>query len=85
MTNMELLDEAVLVTTKSDAANEITPRRVVWRRQSYSIVGVGRQWDEEEGRHILVEAADGTRFELQLRRDDFTWRLRRVWWGQMIV
>ena len=40
------------------------------------------RWEDvtaEWVRDVLVEAADGTRFELQLRREDLAWRVKRVW------
>ena len=85
MSEMEWLDEPAGVVAISDAQGRITPRQLMWRDHDYTIISVGRQWDGTAGRHVLVEAAGGTRFELQLRRDDLTWRVRRVWWGQVLV
>jgi hypothetical protein len=85
MAEMEYLDEAVLVTTRNGPENEFIPQRLVWRKQNFVVVGVGRQWDEPDGRHILIETANGPRFELQLRRDDLAWRLKRVWWSGTVV
>lgn len=79
MSMMEMYDDPVEVTALMTGHNQLRPQELVWRGQSYALVSVGRQWDEDEGRFILTEAADGARFELQLRREDFTWRLRKVW------
>lgn len=80
MTNEEFLDEPVSVVAAMDDEGKLDPQRVTWRARKYRITAVGRQWDEADGRHVLVETADSTRFELQLRREDFVWRLKRVWW-----
>ncbi|MBE7550823.1 MAG: hypothetical protein HS126_07070 [Anaerolineales bacterium] len=79
MTNEEFLDEPVRVVAAMDGEGKLDPQRVTWQRRKYRITAVGRQWDEADGRHVLIEAADGTRFELQLRREDFAWRVKRVW------
>jgi hypothetical protein len=79
MTNEEFLDEPVRVVAAMDGEGKVDPQRVTWQARKYRITAVGRQWDETGGRHVLVEAADGTRFELQLRREDLAWRVKRVW------
>jgi hypothetical protein len=79
MTNEEFFDEPVRVVAAMDDEGNLNPQRLTWQRRKYRISAVGRQWDEADGRHVLAEASDGTRFELQLRREDFIWRVRRVW------
>ena len=79
MNNEEFLDEPAFVVAAMDDEGKFDPQRITWQTHKYRITSVGRQWDETDGRHVLVEAADGTRFELQLRREDFTWRVKRVW------
>lgn len=85
MSTMEIYDEPVEVTALMTGQNQLRPQELVWREQTYTLVSVGRQWDEDDGRFILTEAADGTRFELQLRREDFTWRLKKVWPPLMVA
>ncbi len=85
MTNMEILNEPVDVIASMDAEGYFRPQSLTWRRKKFSIVSVGRQWDEEQGRGVLVEAADGTRFELLLRREDLSWRIKKIWWGQIVA
>lgn len=79
MTNEEFLDEPASVVAAMDSDGNVSLQRLTWRGHRYRITAVGRQWDEADGRHVLVEAVDGTRFELQLRREDFAWRVTRVW------
>lgn len=85
MSTMELVDEPIEVAATIDGQGRLRPQKLIWRDRKYTLTGVGRQWEEEEGRFVLTEAANGTRFELQLRRRDLIWRLRRVWWGQSVA
>ena len=83
MINEEFFDEPVSVVAAMDEEGNLNLQRVTWQTKKYPIIAVGRQWDEADGRHVLAEAADGTRFELQLRRDDLVWRVKRVWREQL--
>lgn len=85
MTNTEFFDDPIRVICTISEDGETALQSLTWRRQSYTIVAVGRQWDEADGRHVMAEAVDGTRFELQLRREDLIWRVRRVWRVQMVA
>jgi hypothetical protein len=76
---MQFLDEPVTVVASIDSQGHTIPTQLNWGKIKFSLVTVGRQWDEDSGRHILVEASDGTRFELQLSRSDLCWRLKRQW------
>ena len=82
--NSEFCDEPATVVASIDDKGEITPKALTWRKKAYAVTAAGRQWDETDGRHVLVEAG-GTRFELQLRREDLVWRVRRVWWASTLV
>ena len=79
MSNEEFFDEPVSVVAAMDEEGNLNLQRITWQAKKYTIIAVGRQWDEADGRYVLAEAADGTRFELQLRREDFVWRVKRVW------
>ncbi|MFN8455625.1 MAG: hypothetical protein U0401_13325 [Anaerolineae bacterium] len=80
---MEYLDDPVNVTAVMQADGDLTVQKVTWRNHRYTIIATGRQWDEESGRSVLAEASDGTRLELQLSRQDFVWRVKRVWREQL--
>jgi hypothetical protein len=75
----EFYFEPVSITGGMTAQGEVSISDVTWRGQRYPIVALGRQWTEEDGRHVLVEAVGGARFELQLHREELTWYVRRVW------
>lgn len=79
MNHEEFFDESASVTAEINDEGRLNPQRVVWQGHKYKVIAVGRQWDEADGRHVLVETTGGTRLELQLRREDFAWRVRRVW------
>lgn len=79
MTDIEYFNDPISVTGTTDTLGEVHPRQFDWRNQQYPIVSVGRQWETEEGRHILVEIANGDRFELQLDRAELRWRLTKAW------
>ena len=79
MVNPEFFDDPIEITLTTDSQGQLTLRNFIWQGQQYAVVAVGRQWDEDDGRHVMAEAADGVRFELQLRRQDLIWYVRRVW------
>jgi len=85
MDSTEFVNEPVNVNSSMDNKGHTTPQKLTWRNKQYTIVTVGRQWDETDGRYVLVETADGSRFELQLRRENLIWYLRKVWWGQIVA
>jgi hypothetical protein len=83
MVNVEYFDEPVSVAASVNGEGQVTLQKMTWQDRSYTIVAIGRQWDEEDGRHVLAESAEGMRFELQLSRQDFIWRLKRAWREQL--
>jgi hypothetical protein len=85
MINTEFFDELISVTCFIDAQGHTNLQNLTWRGKQYTIVAVGRQWDEDDGRHVMAEAADNTRFELQLRREDLIWRVKKVWRAQILA
>lgn len=85
MINTEFFDEPISVTCFIDDQGHTNLQSLTWQGKQYTIVAVGRQWDEDDGRHVMAEAADSTRFELQLRREDLIWRVRKVWRAQILA
>ncbi len=79
MDNMEFRDDVVRVTCSIIDTEQIIVKQITWQNRVYQIVATGRQWNEAEGRYVLVEAADGTRFELLFYRASLTWRVKKVW------
>jgi hypothetical protein len=85
MVKETFFNDSVTVTASMDHQGQIAPKAFTWHGKRYTLTSVGRQWDTEEGRHILVESAGGDRFELQLSRLDLVWRLKRAWQEQALV
>lgn len=85
MSNVEFVDEPIEVIVVIGKQGQLRPQSVVWRERRYPIVTTGRQWDVEDSRLVLVEAADGTRFELQLVRETLAWRMKKIWWVQTLA
>jgi hypothetical protein len=83
MTNPEFLDDPITATGTIDSQGQLSVQSFTWQGQQYPVVTIGRQWADEAGRHLLVEAAGGVRFELLLRRRDLIWSVQRVWRSQM--
>ena len=81
----EFFNDLIGLTCSFDGQGQINVQSLIWQERSYTIVSVGRQWLDEAGRHVLVEGADGTRFEIELARDDLMWRVKKVWRSPMTV
>ena len=69
MTEMEFLNEPIAVTSAIDDQGQVKPQTMIWRGRPYTIVSVGRQWDQTGNRHILIEGSDGSRFEIMLEQE----------------
>ena len=85
MADTKFLNEVITVTASIDSEGQTLPQNFTWQGKSYTLVSVGRQWETDDGRHVLVEAANGDRFEIQLSREDLVWYLRRAWQEELIV
>lgn len=85
MENLEFCNDPVQVTGTMNDQGQINLQSLAWRGQRYTIVAVGRQWTEDDGHHVMAEAADRTRFELQLSRQELIWYVKRVWGSQMVA
>jgi hypothetical protein len=72
-------DEPVAVEAHFLPDGKLRPAAFVWRGRRWTVRGTGRQWTDSDGRHVLVETSDASRFELCLSADGSAWRLRRAW------
>jgi hypothetical protein len=72
-------DEPVTVEAHMLPDGEVQPTAFTWRGRHWRVSGLGRQWNEVDGRHVLVVVPDGSRFELCLTSTQNEWRLRRAW------
>ena len=85
MSNPEFLNEPISLNCLIDAQGYITPKSLSWAGREHTIVSVGRQWEESEGRHVLVELEDGSRLEAQLNREKLIWYIKKLWRAQMMA
>jgi len=85
MTDTKFYNDPISVTASMDHTGHITPSSLTWQGRTYTLVAIGRQWKTENGRHVLVEAASGDRFEIELSGTDLLWHVRRVWPAQIVV
>jgi len=85
MADTKFFNEAITVTASIDRDGQTNPKSFSWQGQNYVLISVGRQWEADDGRHVLVEAANGDRFEIQLSREDLVWYLRRAWQEELVV
>jgi len=46
--------EEIEVTARFDSQGKITPLSFVWRGQGTLVDSIGRQWDSQDGTHLLV-------------------------------
>lgn len=79
MDNVWVGDDPVVVEAHFFPGGKVQPVTFVWRDRRWSVSGVGRQWDDAGGRHVLVVTSDGSRFELCLASAPTGWRLLRAW------
>jgi hypothetical protein len=60
------------------ADGKVNPQSVTWLGQQYQVIGVGRQWQAENGTHVLIELHDQSRMEVCLGQN-LRWQLCRYW------
>jgi hypothetical protein len=85
MTNEKFYHDTIGLTLSINHAGEVTPVSFNWQGKQHTVTDVGRQWTSEAGRHVLVMTAEGSRFELQLSRQDLVWYLKRAWEADIAV
>ena len=75
---MRFVDEPTAVDARFDTDGTVRPRRFIWKGTRLDVSDVGRQWIDEEGRHVLVMVGGRRTFELVLRRDSLIWWVVRA-------
>lgn len=70
------MNDPVAVEARFEPDGSIQPVGLVLNGKRLNVQAVGRQWDEDDGRHILVMSS-GQQAELVYRAADASWRLRR--------
>jgi hypothetical protein len=77
--------EKVEVETRTDEAGETTPVRFKWNGRWYTIDSVGRRWQDERGRHVLVMVPGGQTFELLFTITEGRWYLGLIGQHRMMA
>ena len=85
MTKETFYNDSISVTASINHLGQVTPTKLIWQGKPHALTGVGRQWESEDGRHVLVEAASGDRFEILLSKQDLLWYVRRVWSQEIVA
>lgn len=70
------MNDPLAVEARFEPDGSIQPVALIRNGKRIELQSVGRQWDEDDGRHILVLSA-GKQAELVYRAADASWRLRR--------
>lgn len=78
-----LVNESVSTLWRVLASGEIRPTSFVWRDRTRYVSDVGRHWEERvSGRTMrcyLIQATDGSTFELRWDPAADSWSLYRAW------
>lgn len=70
--------EPVAVTARFDVNGKIIPQSFSWKNKNYKVASVGRSWENETGRHILVMTPGDRVFELIFVPVSNLWFLRQL-------
>jgi hypothetical protein len=77
--------EPVSVTARFDLEGGIHPLKFTRSNQTYQVESVGRSWQEEGDRHILVMVPGDRVFELVFSPASMTWFLKQISTGRSAV
>jgi len=67
--------EPVEVTARFDLDGKIIPLTFSWREKNYKVASVGRSWEDEAGRHILVMTPGDRIYQLVFIPAESLWYL----------
>ncbi|MCJ7717260.1 MAG: hypothetical protein MUO54_12180 [Anaerolineales bacterium] len=69
--------EKIEITTKFKRDGSLIPIEFLIENQSIQILDVGRQWETEDGKHILVKDFQDQTYHLFFQLQDLSWYLVR--------
>jgi len=67
--------DAIEVVAEFGAQGRVSPYSFEWNNRNYTITSTGRQWQAEDGYHILVMAAGEQVFHLVFSSSERRWYL----------
>jgi hypothetical protein len=83
MSREVLVDETVNALWRVLGNGEIRPTSFIWRDKTRYVAEVGRSWEERVGgktlRCYLIQAADGSAYELRWDPASDVWQVHRAW------
>jgi hypothetical protein len=71
------LSEVIHVEARFGEDGEIRPLVFVWEEFRFSVLALGRQWQEGDLRHFLVMTSGKQVFEIVYNEEDGSWRMGR--------
>ncbi|MEE8356978.1 MAG: hypothetical protein V3R33_06675 [Anaerolineales bacterium] len=69
--------EKIEITTKFRSDGSLIPIELLIENQSIQILDVGRQWETEDGKHLLVMDCQNQTYHLFFQMQDLSWYLVR--------
>jgi hypothetical protein len=72
------LNDPIVVDARFEKDGSIRPNAFAWKGLHYKIDSVGRQWEEQDIRHILVMVNGDKVFELSFTPSTLCWHLIRI-------
>ena len=69
--------EKIEITTRFKWDGSLVPIDFSLEEQTVQIMNIGRQWDSEDGKHILVMDIRETTYHLFFQLSDLSWYLMR--------
>ncbi len=89
MSEIEFVNEPVLVEARILPNGRMQPRAFTWQGQTRRVTGSGREWHEEVNgvtwHCYLIHTSDGSRFDLRLDPAGGRWLLARAWLNPGLV
>jgi hypothetical protein len=69
--------EKIEITTKFKRDGSLIPIEFIINNDPVWILDIGRQWESDDGKHILVMDFQGQTYHLFFQLQDFSWYLVR--------
>lgn len=89
MTSEVLVNEPIELLYRVMPDGQIHPTSFVWRHETRYVNHIGRTWEERvQGttlRCFLIQAVDGTTFEVRFDPGQDSWTLHRAWLRDQVV
>ncbi len=71
------MSEVIHVEARFGEDGEILPLVFVWEERRFTVLALGRQWQEGQSRHFLVMTSGEQVFEIAYSEEDGSWCMGR--------